>query len=263
MSLQYHIKCKKGDIAQYVLLPGDPGRVELAARCWDTAHKVVENRGFLTYTGQYKGVPISCTSTGIGGPSTAIVIEELARIGARVFIRIGTCGTYQDHIGVGDLGIFTGAMRDDGASSYYAPLGYPAISSLRVTNALKQAAELQGVRHHLGITVSVDGHYAKRTIPGSSFNGFWQSSWAEYQNDLKRLNVSFSEMETSTIFVLSQIWGLEAGAIALVLANSFEATGKNGKFDPQKKFLHDPDRIVLMITVASEAVRLMHSAANR
>ena len=128
MSLQYHLKCKSGDIAPYVLLPGDPGRVEVVASFWDQAEKIAQNREYVTYTGTYKGAPISCTSTGIGCPSTAIALEELARIGAKTFIRIGTCGTYQDHIAVGDIAIFDSAMRLDGASHRYAPPEYPAVA---------------------------------------------------------------------------------------------------------------------------------------
>ena len=101
MSLQYHIKCKPGDVAPYVLLPGDPGRVEVVASFWDESEKIAHNREYVTYTGINKGAPISCTSTGIGCPSTAIAMEELARVGAKTFIRIGTCGTFQEHIEVG------------------------------------------------------------------------------------------------------------------------------------------------------------------
>jgi len=258
MALQYHIKCKEGDIAPYVLLPGDPARVPIAAAHWDEAHKVAQNREYVTYTGTYKGVPISCTSTGIGCPSTAIAIEELARIGARVFIRIGTCGTFQDHVQMGDLAIFDAAMRYDGASSLYVPPEFPAVASLDVTQALTKAAQTVGVRYHVGITRSADSFYACHARPGSSFNGFWQSNWAEHFADLQRLGVLGAEMEASIIFVLTRVWGLRAGAVAVVLDNVLEVMGDKAHFDPQAGFTHDREPVELMTRVASEAVRLLH-----
>ena len=120
--LQYHLKIDEGDIAPFVLLPGDPDRVPIIAASWDDAHEVARSREYVTYTGTYKGVPITCTSTGIGAPSTSIAMEELARCGATTFIRVGTCGTFLDHIANGDMAIFDGAVRLDGASRAYAPI---------------------------------------------------------------------------------------------------------------------------------------------
>jgi uridine phosphorylase len=258
MSLQYHINCKEGDVAPYVLLPGDPGRVPIVAADWDEAHKVAENREYTTYTGMYKGVPISCTSTGIGCPSTAIAVEELARVGARVFIRIGTCGTFLDKVQNGDLAIFEGALRYDGASRLYAPLEYPAVASLSVTQALIDAARSVGARYHVGLTRSADSFYARHPRPGSSFAGYWQSDWAEYMMDLKRMGVLGAEMEASIIFVLARLWGLGAGACAVVLDNVLKVSEEHGSFNPQAGFAHDREPIVVMGKVASEAVRLLH-----
>lgn len=124
MALQYHTKLNDGDIAPYVLLPGDPKRVETVASFWDEAYLVADNREHVTYTGSYKGMPISCTSTGMGCPSTSIAMEELARVGATTFLRIGTCGTFQDFIRIGDIIVFDSACRYDGASHLYAPPEY-------------------------------------------------------------------------------------------------------------------------------------------
>jgi len=258
MTLQYHIKCREGDVAPYVLLPGDPGRVPLVAAGWDEAHKVAENREYTTYTGTYKGVPISCTSTGIGCPSTAIALEELARVGARVFIRIGTCGTYLDQVSNGDLAIFDAAMRFDGTSQLYAPPEFPAVASIEVTQALIEAAKALDARYHVGITRSADSFYARHPQPGSSFDGFWQSNWAQYMMDLKRLGVLGAEMEASIIFVLARVWGLRAGACAVVLDNVLKVMEDNGHFDPQAGFAHDREPIETMGKVASEAVRRLH-----
>ncbi len=131
MSLQYHVELVPGDVAPYVLLPGDPGRVPLVASYWDEAREVARNREYVTYTGTYRGAPISCTSTGIGAPSTAIALEELARVGATTFVRIGTCGSLQTRARVGDLAIFDSAARYDGASRLYAPLEFPAVAITR------------------------------------------------------------------------------------------------------------------------------------
>jgi uridine phosphorylase len=258
MSLQYHIKCREGDLAPYVLLPGDPGRVQIVAAGWDEARKVAQNREYTTYTGSYRGVPISCTSTGIGCPSTAIALEELARVGARVFIRIGTCGTYLDHVRNGDLAIFDAAMRYDGTSHLYAPPEFPAVASLDVTQALIDAAQALGAQHHVGITRSADSFYARHPRPGSSFNDFWQSDWAGYMMDLKRLGVLGAEMEASIIFVLARVWGLRAGACAVVVDNVLEVVEDSGSFDPQAGFAHDREPIEIMGQVASEAVRRLH-----
>src|SRR3990172_7086897 len=150
MSLQYHVKLAPGDVAPYVLLPGDPGRVAVVASQWDEAHEVASNREYVTYTGTYRGVPISCTSTGIGCPSTAIALEELARVGATTFIRIGTCGTFQDYVKNGDIAIFDSAMRYDGASHLYAPPEYPAAAHYQVVQACIEAGRRLGVRSHVG-----------------------------------------------------------------------------------------------------------------
>ena len=158
--------CKKGMFAPYVLLPGDPKRVELVASYWDEAHKVAENREYVTYTGVYKGVPISCTSTGIGCPSTSIAMEELARVGATTFIRIGTCGAYQDYLETGDIAIFDSAARYDGASHLYAPPEFPAVASHEVVSACIQAGAQLGNTCHVGTTRTADTFYALKSVPG-------------------------------------------------------------------------------------------------
>lgn len=168
--LQYHIKCRKGDVARYILLPGDPARVKVIASLWDESRKVAENRQYITYTGKVSGVDISATSTGIGSPSTAIAIEELARCGADTFIRVGTCGGYQKHQRIGDIAITTGAVRWEGTTRQYVPIEYPAISTPEVVMALVEAAERIKVDYHVGITKSGDSLYASM-----AFGGYHQS----------------------------------------------------------------------------------------
>jgi len=258
---QYHLKLVPGDVAPYVLLPGDPKRVELVASYWDEAHKVADNREYITYTGVYKGVPISCTSTGIGCPSTSIAMEELARVGATTFIRIGTCGAYQDHIENGDIAIFDSAARYDGASQLYAPIEFPAVANHEVVNACLEAGELLGNRCHVGTTRTADTFYALKSVPGFSFNNYWQSSWKDFIEDMLRLNIIAGEMEASIIFVLARVWGLRAGGMAVVVQNAFrsqEKTRESGNYDPQKFIDHGEEHIQRLAIMGSEAVRLMY-----
>jgi uridine phosphorylase len=257
MSLQYHLKLAPGDVAPYVLLPGDPGRVPLVASMWDEAREIASNREYVTFTGRYRGVPISCTSTGIGAPSTAIALEELARVGATTFVRIGTCGTLQDHVRNGDMAIFDSAARHDGTSRLYAPLEFPAVASHDVVEASITAGEALGLRCHVGTTRTADTFYAMHGRPGSSFNDYWQSSWREHFEDLRRLNVLAAEMEASVIFVLARIWGLRAGGVAVVLDNVLKVAGESGTFDPQRQFEHGGDEIEDLARMGSEIVRIL------
>jgi len=258
MSLQYHIKCKAGDVAPYVLLPGDPGRVEVVASFWDQAERIAQNREYVTYTGMYKGAPISCTSTGIGCPSTAIALEELARIGAKTFIRIGTCGGFQDDIAVGDMAIFDSAMRYDGASIKYAPMEYPAVAHHEVIQASIEAGKKLNYPSHVGTTRSSDSFYAGHSAPGSSFNDYWHSSWRDQMMDFKRMNVIAAEMEASIIFVLSRLWGLRAGGISVVVDNVFDIADDDGQFDPEVVFKAGADNITKLGKMGSEIVRILY-----
>jgi len=257
MTKQYHIQLEQGDCAPYVLLPGDPGRVELVAGLWDNAHKVAENREYVTYTGEYKGVPITCTSTGIGASSTAIAVEELARVGACVFLRIGTCGTFQDRVKDGDMVIFDSAARYDGASLAYAPVEFPAVAHFSVIQACITAAESLGLAYHVGTTRTHDGLYARQPTTGGSFNDFWQSDWAHHYEDLKRLNVVASEMEASVIFVLAKVWGLKAGGIATSVINVLNPSNNTDEYDPTKDFDQSTEHIKNLARMGSEALRIL------
>jgi uridine phosphorylase len=257
VSLQYHLKLSPGDVAPYVLLPGDPGRVPLVAGMWDESHQVASNREYTTFTGTYRGVPISCTSTGIGCPSTAIAMEELARVGGRTFVRIGTCGTFQDRIRPGDIAIFDSAARYDGASRLYAPVEFPAVADHDVVQASIAAGRELGFPFHVGTTRTADAFYAMHPRPGSSFNDYWQSSWREHFEDLRRMNVVAAEMEASVILVLARIWGLRAGGVAVVLDNVLEVSGESGAFDPQQQFEHGGDEIERLARMGSEIVRIL------
>lgn len=257
MTAQYHVGINEGDVAPYVLLPGDPGRVPLVAAQWDEAHHVATNREYVTYTGVYRGAPISCTSTGIGAPSTSIAMEELARCGATTFIRIGTAGSLQDYVNVGDIAVFDSAARYEGASHLYAPPEFPAVASHDVVTACIAAAKELGYPFHVGTTRSADTFYAGHPRPGSSFNGYWQSNWANFFEDLKRMNVIAAEMEAALIFVLARVWGLRAGGVSVVLDNMLNVTGDTGNFDPGADIEHGPDHIERLARLGNETVRIL------
>lgn len=213
----YHLMVSPGDIAGYVLLPGDPGRVPRIAGFWDEARLVGDHRGFISYTGRYKGVLVSSVSTGIGGPSTAIVLEELLRLGAHTFIRVGTTGSIVEYVDVGDLIINTAVVRLDGTTRAYIIPEYPAVASLDVTLALMMAAEELGVRYHVGIGASTDSFYVGQERPG--YKGYmppWSRGLIEL---LRSVNILNFEMEASTIFTLSNIYGARAGSVCAVVAS--------------------------------------------
>lgn len=214
---QYHIGVAPGEVARYVLLPGDPERTDLIASFWDESKLIASHREYRTFTGRYKGAPISTTSTGIGAPSTAIALEELLRVGSDTFIRVGTMGSIQEDVGVGDVVIAAGAVRMEGTSSYYAPPGYPAVAHPEIVMALVEAAEELGVRYHVGILASSDSFYLGQGRPG--FRGYTTPESKILVERLQSMRVVGFEMEASVILTLSWIYGARGGAICAVVAN--------------------------------------------
>ena len=152
---QYHIQLKEGDIADFVILPGDPGRVDFIAEQFEDAKEIAFNREYKTITGTYKGRPVSVTSTGIGCPSAAIAIEELANIGAKTLIRLGTSGAMQEHTRVGDLVIANGAVRQEGTSLQYMPIEFPAVASSDMVSALENSAKENGAKYHVSYSPKI------------------------------------------------------------------------------------------------------------
>ncbi|MGA1974266.1 MAG: uridine phosphorylase [Conexivisphaerales archaeon] len=215
--IQYHIQCKPGDVARYVLLPGDPQRVPLISARWSRFREVARHREYVTYTGDIKGVSVSCTSTGIGGPSAAIAVEELLRVGADTLIRVGSTGALRSDVRVGDVVISSGSVRLDGTSGQYVWPGYPAIANYEVMQALIESAEALGKRYHVGITASTDSFYLGQGRPG--FNGYTTHASSHIVEDVKAAGIVNFEMESSTIFTLASLYGVRAGAVCAVLAN--------------------------------------------
>jgi uridine phosphorylase len=211
--LQYHLQCRPGDIGGYVLLPGDPGRCERIASAFDSARRVASNREYTTYTGTVAGTAVSVTSTGIGGPSTAIAVEELANLGAHTMVRLGTCGGMQPQARLGDLVIAQAAVRDEGTTAQYVPTGFPATANLDITLALREQAQALGLRHHVGVVQSKDSFYGEmepERMPVSSELAARWTAWI-------RAGVIASEMECASLFTVAAVRGVRAGAAVLVV----------------------------------------------
>lgn len=217
----YHLKLNAALIehAKYAIVPGDPGRVPLLAFALDKEAKLIaNNREYCSYLAHLNDIPVVICSTGIGGPSTSIALEELAQCGVKHFLRVGTAGAIQPHIQVGELAIITAAIRLDGASTHYAPLAYPAIASFQFTNKILECAQRLDIRHQIGIAVSSDTFY-----PGQerydSYTGYvplrFQGSMKEWQ----ALNALCYEMETATLFTLCNVFKLHAACFCAIVSN--------------------------------------------
>jgi len=249
MSRQYHIECDVGDVAPYVLLPGDPHRVPLVAALWDESHKVAENREHVTYTGTYKGMPITCTSTGMGSPSTAIAIEELARCGAKTFLRMGTSAGIASYVNPGDITIFDSACRFEGTTKQYVPVEYPAVAHHEIVEAAIQTVKRMDIPYHVGTSRCVDALYADRPDANTSYNGFHQHNWDYFLDDLAKANVIAGDMESSAVMVLSRLFGLRGGALCVCVTSLTAEYAKGGELDLSKVPYHG-DNISLLTQVA-------------
>ena len=209
---QYHIALKKGDVGRYVLLPGDPGRCEPIARLFDNPRHVATNREYVTWTGELDGVPVSVTSTGIGCPSAAIALEELVRVGADTFIRVGTSGHIQKDIRSGDLAIITAAIRDEGTSKHYMPIEFPAVADIDLVMALQRAAKKTGARSRTGITQSKDSFYGQHEPARMGVGPDLLNRWKAWEIG----GALCSEMEASALFVIASMLRVRAGGVMMV-----------------------------------------------
>ena len=205
---QYHIHCAEGDVGRYVILPGDPGRCEKIAELFDDAHFVSQNREYTIYTGTLLGEKVSVCSTGIGGPSASIAMEELHNIGADTFIRVGTCGGIELDVRSGDVVVATGAIRFEHTSLEYAPIEFPAVPDFDVTAALKAASESLGYRTHTGVVQCKDSFYGQHSPEKSPVYYDLLQKWESW----KRLGVKASEMESAALFVVAAALGVRCGS---------------------------------------------------
>ena len=243
--MQYHVKVTKGQVGKYCILPGDPGRCEKIAAHLDGAHLVSYNREYCVWNGTLLGETVTVCSTGIGGPSTAIAVEELAACGGEVMIRVGTCGGISPKVKSGDVVISSGAVRQDGTSHEYAPPEFPAVPTPEVMFALMQAARGLKYSYHTGVVQSKDSFYGQHSpwrMPTSS-------ALAEKWEAWKRLGVLASEMEASTLFTVGAALGVQTGAVFHCVWNQ-ERANEYGDISEG----HDTEKA---IRVAVEAIRLL------
>jgi len=238
----YHIQMKKGDVGRYVFLPGDPGRCEKIASYFDNPQLIAYNREYKTYTGTLLGEKVSVTSTGIGCPSTAIAVEELAMIGADTFIRVGTSGGMQPHLRAGDLAIVTAAIRDEGTTLHYMPVEFPAVAHIDVVSALRNAALKLNKPHHLGISQSKDSFYGQHQPERMPIADHLLERWKAW----KMGGTICSEMEAATIFIISSILRKRAGGIMMI--------GMREEDEEKRKAFFD---LSGLIETAVEAVKIL------
>ena len=208
IGMQFHIRCQEGDVGRYCFLPGDPGRCEAIASHFDNPVHVGMNREYNIYTGTLLGQKVSVCSTGIGGPSASIAMEELKAIGADTFIRIGTCGGIDLDVLPGDVVVATGAIRYEHTSMEYAPIEFPAVADFDVTAALKTASTNLGYRTHMGVVQCKDAFYGQHAPEKSPVYYELQQKWESW----KRLGVKASEMESAALFVVASALGVRGGS---------------------------------------------------
>lgn len=244
---QFHLKCHPGELGEYCILPGDPGRCEKIAKYFDNPEFFSSNREYTIWRGYIEGERVSVCSTGIGGPSAAIAVEELAACGVKKFIRVGTCGGISMKVCSGDVVISTGAVRQDGTSHEYAPPEFPAVADFDITCALVEAAKKLGFSSHTGVVQSKDSFYGQHSPNRMPIAGELLAKWEAW----KRLGVLASEMEAAAIYTVCASLGLSAGSVFHVIWNQERAA--SGLF-PNEQENHDTDRAV---RCAVEALRLM------
>lgn len=241
--LQYHLQIRPGDVGRYVILPGDPKRCEKIAKHFEDAKLVADSREFVTYTGYLEGEKVSVTSTGIGGPSASIAMEELVQCGADTFVRVGTCGGINLDVKGGDIVIATGAVRMEGTSREYAPIEYPAVADLEVANALVAAAKELGFTYHTGVVQCKDAFYGQHEPEMMPAGYELINKWEAW----KKLGCLASEMETAALYIVAAKLHVRVGACFLVMANQ-----EREKLGLENPVVHDTD---MAVQVAVEAIR--------
>lgn len=244
------VQLQPGDVGRYILLPGDPGRCKLIASYFDSARFVAQNREFVTYTGTLLGEKVSVTSTGIGCPSTAIAVEELCRVGADTFIRVGTSGGMQPFINTGDVAVLIGAIRDEGTTLQYMPVEFPAVPDPDVVLALREGAKNAGIPCHLGISQSKDSFYGEvepRRMPVDMRLADRWKAWVEG-------GAICSEMEAASIFILSSIYRKRAGGVMLMAKLDLEGEPQSLEDRTNSMELFDIHRVV---RVAIEGLKVL------
>lgn len=248
---QYHIQIKRGDTGRYVILPGDPKRCVKIAKYLENARQIADSREFQTWTGTLDGIRVSVTSTGIGGASAAIALEELVMAGADTFIRVGTCGGMQPEVKSGDLVIASGAVRMEGTSREYAPIEFPAVSDYDVLSALSESAAQREIPYHIGVVQSKDSFYGQHSPEKSPVGYELINKWEAW----KKLGCLASEMESAALFTAAAARRVRCGAVFLTIANQ-----EREKLGMENPVIKDTDNV---IRTAIGAVRLLMERDGR
>ncbi len=242
---QFHIQCAEGEVGSYCILPGDPGRCEAIAQHFDSPVHVRTNREYVTWTGLLLGQKVSVVSTGIGGPSAAIAMEELANIGAHTFVRVGTCGGIDLSVQSGDVVIATGAVRMEGTSREYAPIEWPAVPDFAVTTALVETCKKLGYSWHTGVVQCKDSFYGQHSPARMPVSYELEQKWEAW----KRLGVLASEMESAALFAVAASRKVRCGSVFHVIWNQ-----EREKAGLDQKESHNTEAA---ITAGVEAVKLL------
>ncbi len=242
---QYHIGLREGDPGKYVILPGDPKRCEKIAQYFDKPELIADRREFTTYTGFLNGERVSVTSTGIGGPSAVIALQELVKTGADTFIRVGTCGGIDINVKGGDIVIATGAVRMEGTSREYAPIEFPAVANLDVVNSLVKSAQKLGYFYHTGIVQCKDSFYGQHNPEIMPVNYELINKWEAW----KKLGCLASEMESAALFTAGSFLKVKVGSVFLTVANQ-----EREKLNLDNPVEHDTDKA---IKTAIEALKIL------
>lgn len=246
--LQYHLQIRPGDVGRYVILPGDPKRCEKIAKHFADARLVADSREFVTYTGYLEGEKVSVTSTGIGGPSATIAMEELTLCGADTFVRVGTCGGIDLEVKGGDIVVATGAIRMEGTSREYAPIEYPAVADLDVTNALVAAGKALGYTLHVGVVQCKDAFYGQHEPQRMPVSYELLNKWEAW----KRMGAKASEMESAALFIAAGHLRVRCGTTLLVVGNQ-----ERNALGMDNPIVHDTESA---IKVGVDAVRRLIKA---
>lgn len=227
---QYHIALAEGDVGRYVFLPGDPGRCELIASYFDDPQKVASHREYETWTGYLEGEKVSVTSTGIGGPSAAIALEELVAIGSDTFVRVGTSGSMQEHIKPGDIAIVSAAIRDEGTSLHYLPIEFPAVADVELTQALSDAARGMGKTVHVGVSQSKDSFYGQHSPERMPVAGRLAERWTAWMGG----GAICSEMEAASLYIVASVLRVRASGLMMVMGHPDQSPMSPEEWDASK-----------------------------
>lgn len=240
---QYHINVGPGDVGKYVIMPGDPKRCQKIAAYFEDSKLIADNREYVTYTGLLDGVKVSVTSTGIGGPSASIALEELVNCGADTFIRVGTCGGMDLNVKGGDMVIATGAIRMEGTSKEYAPIEFPAVANFDVINSLVQASTNLNKIYHVGVVQCKDSFYGQHSPETKPVGYELINKWSAWL----KCGCLASEMESAALFIVGSYLKVRVGSVFLTVANQER---ENAGLENIQ--VHDTDAT---IQVAIEAIR--------